>query len=438
MGIELRPRFDVRDARLVRSDRVDDEAPAPNAPARPSAPALGHFVNSATPLVIEYNPTRPRGRLRYSLAHELAHALFVDAGEATRHRTPMGAVGQMATDDSWQLELLCNVAAAELLMPAAEVEGLVNIDTDIDFLMVQRKRFNVSTEALLRRLVHASVRPMALGAFSRVEESASSSLRCEYVLGSRTWSGSLRPGALFGPGSPLADASAVGVTARGEVTAANEAMAVQAVGIPSYPGSIFPRVLALFEPLGASRTAPDALRFVTADIATAADAAQKAPVVVAHVVSDGARAWGNRGVAAALKRRFPDAAAAFRAWTIASPENLGLGHVHVVDTASASGEPSVGVASMVVQRGYGPSASPRLSYVALAQALEEVARVAANRGAEVHIPRIGAGQAGGRWDLIQATIERTLLAHGISTVVYTQGQVDKPQQGSQPAGESRR
>ena len=52
LGIPVRPRADVPDARLV-----------------PSA---------AGKVTLEFNPNRPRGRMRFSLAHELAHTLFPD------------------------------------------------------------------------------------------------------------------------------------------------------------------------------------------------------------------------------------------------------------------------------------------------------------------------------------------------------------------------
>ena len=59
------------------------------------------------------------------------------------------------------------------------------------------------------------------------------------------------------------------------------------------------------------------------------------------------------------------------------------------------------IVSMVAQQGYGPGAVTRLRYDALREALAAVADLAARTGASVHIPRIGAGQAGGRWDLIE-------------------------------------
>lgn len=412
MGIGLRPHFDVADARLVTEAASTGESAGDDAP-------LARFIPSDAKLVIEYNPTRPRGRLRYSVAHELAHAFFPDAAEESRHRTYTGAVEALAADDSWQLELLCNVAAAEILMPAAAIEGVVNSATDIDFLMTQRARFHVSTEALLRRLVHATDRPMALAALSRVRDTVDSPLRCDYVLTSRTWSGSLERGTRLDTEAIGGVPSAVGQTARGTATVVGVDWSIQAVGASAYPGRFLPRVLALFEPTDAAETAKPGLTYVVSNIADAIDAAAPAtPVALAHVVSDRVRAWGRFGVAGALGTVVPDAAAAFRQWSIAKGENLTLGNIHSVVVPAANGA-QVTVASLVAQAGFGPSATPRLSYVSLAETLDKLGEIAAAGGATVHMPRIGAGQGGGRWDLIEAAIERTLLARRVPVVIYT-------------------
>jgi hypothetical protein len=82
LRIEVVPRDDVREARTVpvgRENRVR----------------------------IEFNPNRPKGRLRYSIAHEISHTFFEDCGDRVRHRGEDAAV---ASDD-WQLEALCNIAA---------------------------------------------------------------------------------------------------------------------------------------------------------------------------------------------------------------------------------------------------------------------------------------------------------------------------------------
>src|SRR3569833_3263699 len=60
---------------------------------------------------IEYNPNRGVNRARYSIAHEIAHTLFPDCAETIRHRKPYHS----SEGDNWQLEMLCNVGAAEIL-----------------------------------------------------------------------------------------------------------------------------------------------------------------------------------------------------------------------------------------------------------------------------------------------------------------------------------
>lgn len=415
MGIGLRPHFDVADARLVAEKAGIVEASHGSSPTAP----LAGFVASRAPMVIEYNPTRPRGRLRFSVAHELAHAFFPDAAEETRHRTYTGAVEELAADDSWQLELLCNVAAAEILMPAAAIEGLINSDTDIDFLMTQRARFHVSTEALLRRLVHATNRPMALAALSRARDTVDSALRCDYVLTSRAWAGTIERNAEIPADSFGGVPSAVGQTARGTASVNGTTWDVQAVGVPAYPGRFLPRVLALFATPEAAPVQRAGLTHVVGDLAEAIDADdEENAVVIAHVVSDSAHAWGRYGVAGVLARVVPDARSAFRSWSIANADNLTLGNVHSVTVPASNGR-QVTVASLVAQAGYGPSTGPRLSYVALAATLDQLADVAVAVGGTVHMPRIGSGQGGGRWDLIEAAIERSLLAREVPVVIYT-------------------
>jgi hypothetical protein len=416
MGIGLRPHFDIADARLIAAPKDGSGAPSQTTAEAP----LARFVPASTRLIIEYNPTRPRGRLRYSVAHELAHAFFPDAASEPRHRTYTGAVEELANDDSWQLELLCNVAAAEILMPTAAIEGLLDTDTDIDFLMSKRAKFHVSTEALMRRLVHATSRPMALAAFNRVHDTVSAPLRCDYVLTSRAWTGNLERGTVVEREHFPAAPTAVGQTTRGRATIDDRSWNVQTVGTAAYPGRALPRVLALVEPLEATHDALPGLTYRMGDIADAVRDASGRPVIVAHLVNDATHAWGRYGPAGALARVVPDAAKAFRFWTIADPDNLTLGQVHAVKVP-ANNDQMITVASLVAQAGYGPSSVPRVSYVSLAQALDTLAEVAqsAGEGATVHMPRIGAGEGGGRWDLIEATIERTLLARDIPVVVYT-------------------
>src|SRR5438876_4695326 len=48
--------------------------------------AEARTVPSGAQLNIEFNPNRPRGRVRYSICHEIAHTLFPDCRDFVRNR----------------------------------------------------------------------------------------------------------------------------------------------------------------------------------------------------------------------------------------------------------------------------------------------------------------------------------------------------------------
>jgi hypothetical protein len=63
--------------------------------------------------LILYNPSRQRGRISFSVAHEIAHTFFPNSVSGARFRT-------MCDPDSREgneLERLCDLAASEILMP---------------------------------------------------------------------------------------------------------------------------------------------------------------------------------------------------------------------------------------------------------------------------------------------------------------------------------
>lgn len=395
---------------LVPGNTVMDATISPAGAASPHR-RPSKLLATDVPLEIAFNPSRPRGRLRFSIAHEIAHAFFPDVTERTRHRTPTGAISSSDTDES-ELELLCNVIAAELLLPDDAVTGLLDIDTDIDFIMETRKRWDVSTEALLRRLVASSKRGLTLIAASRSDDTSDARLRIDYTVGPAATE--FPRGQVLGAKESTSAPYAVGQTTRVITYINGDAYTMQGVGTPAYPGRLLPRVLVLLEPVRESAT-DERIEWVTADITDLGDGVE--PVVIAHVVSDAARAWSRQGVAAALARSFPQAAAAYRSWTIASPDNLQLGHTHEL-AQDLAGRP-VTIVSMVAQQGYGPATATRLNYSGLRECLARVAVVADRRGAAVHLPRIGAGQAGGRWDLIEAIIVDELSDHGVAVSVHT-------------------
>lgn len=128
--------------------------------------------------------------------------------------------------------------------------------------------------------------------------------------------------------------------------------------------------------------------------------------IIAHIVNDQG-GWG-RGFVVALSKRYPQAEAAYRRWArqpVADEPPFALGEVQFVAVA-----PDLWVANMLAQHAYRtPDNSVPLRYDALEHALLRVAQFASAHGATVHMPRIGAGLAGGEWARIAMLIDQCLV-----------------------------
>ncbi|GIE77040.1 Appr-1-p processing protein [Actinoplanes philippinensis] len=153
-----------------------------------------------------------------------------------------------------------------------------------------------------------------------------------------------------------------------------------------------------------------AIRFVKGD-ATSPQA--KGPKIIAHVSND-IGGWG-KGFVVAISRRWREPERAFRQWHRERAGNdFGLGATQLVRV-----RPDVWVANMVGQRGIRTgSGGPPVRYEAIGQCLHTVAGHAVELGASVHMPRIGCGLAGGRWERIEPLIVDALCARDIPVTVY--------------------
>lgn len=107
---------------------------------------------------IEFNPNKSRGRQRFSVAHEIAHTFFPDCAEAIRNRTRVSN----DTEDSWQVEMLCNLAAAEFLMPIGSGSMIENETVSIDNILRLQTKYEVSTEAISIKLARMTADPCVI------------------------------------------------------------------------------------------------------------------------------------------------------------------------------------------------------------------------------------------------------------------------------------
>ncbi|MEW2134380.1 macro domain-containing protein [Streptomyces sp. NPDC005435] len=141
--------------------------------------------------------------------------------------------------------------------------------------------------------------------------------------------------------------------------------------------------------------------------------------VIAHVCND-AGGWG-RGFVAALSGRWPEPEASYRVWYRDRAGNdFGLGAVRLVPVA-----PDLWVANMIGQHGMrrpGRTAPAPVRYDAIDTALDRLAGQVIQRGASVHMPRIGCGLAGGSWPRVEPLITERLVRRGVAVTVYDHGE----------------
>jgi len=352
---------------------------------------------------VDFNPNQSSRRIRFSIAHELAHTLFPDCRAQVRHRLRSDTI----REDEWQLEMLCNIAAGELLMPAgsfaAESMGRLTIDNLLEF----QDEFGVSMEAILLRVVRLERRHCAVFVASYSEE-----VWClDYAVETKGAGFGLGSGLLLPKNTRIANCRAIGYTAKGEETwVKGQMIHVESVAIPGYSGHKQPRVAGIVYRKGDRGQASARITFVIGDATKPHGDGDK---VIAHIVNDAATRWGGAGFAKAIRNRWPAAYDEFHHWAETYRRQLRLGRTQVSRV-----EDEVTIFSMIAQRGYGESSLPRIRYQHLKTCLSELREFAISNNASVHIPRIGCGEAGGNWEIVQDLILECLSDHGVSVTVY--------------------
>lgn len=380
-GIPTVPREDVLDARIV---------------------PLG-----SQKAQIEFNPNRPRGRLRFSIAHEIAHTLFPDYIENIRNR---GKANTTVNDD-WQLELLCNIVAAEFLMPVGnEIDSKTPVT--VDNILRLQKEFDVSTEAISIRLAKVTLEPCTIFAAARVFDAQNiRTYRLDYSIPSRASTLEF-PRGLEINDTILSQCTAVGYTAKGiqlDIGKFRE-LYLECVGIPSYPGRNYPRVIGIAHH-GNGKTVK-ALS-ITSIRGNALELRGTGPQIIAQIVNDKTPNWGA-GFARTIRNKYPSAQKDFREWVAQNPREFKLGNTQICIVSE-----ELYIVNMIAQHGYGVSVKPRIRYTALRDCLLQLKEAAINKNAGVHMPRIGTGYAGGNWSYILELIDEVLVRNGIDVTIYT-------------------
>lgn len=353
--------------------------------------------------IIEYNPTQPRERIRFSIAHELAHILFPDYRAEIRNRAHVN------TGDDWQLETLCNIAASEFVLPIGSLPQNVG-EAPIEELMRLRREFDVSAEAFLIRVVKTSESPISMFVAKPTEDAEGRRrYEIEYSIDSPTAPIQRLRGMRLPLNSEVRFCTAIGHShATQESWPQGRLVAMEFVGIPTHPGAKFPRVAGIIRHDRSEAIAtPIAYRH-----GNIVDAIGKGPAIFCQLVNDRAVRWGG-GVAKKFAERCPEAEKEFseKIMLISARDRLGRAiFVSLNDNDK--------LANIIGQEGFGKSLFPRIRYSAVQSAFRHVAQEAVNSNATVHMPRIGTGAAGGEWSIIEEIVDDELVRRGIKVIVY--------------------
>ena len=118
-------------------------------------------------LTIVWNESAPGKRANFSVAHEIGHTLFPSCAVDAQFRTQ----GGLNFHPDQFIERLCDIAAAELLMPLDDFRGdLAEHGATTASVLALSDRYQASPEAVALRMQALSPEPLAVARFEDAEQ----------------------------------------------------------------------------------------------------------------------------------------------------------------------------------------------------------------------------------------------------------------------------
>ena len=152
-----------------------------------------------------------------------------------------------------------------------------------------------------------------------------------------------------------------------------------------------------------------AIEYLTGDATSPVGEGKK---IITHICND-IGGWG-KGFVLAISKRWKEPELQYKKW-YKSKENFELGQVQFVEVSNG-----ITIANIIGQRDIktAKAGTPPIRYEAVRKGLAHVAKRANEIQAPVHMPRIGCGLAGGKWEEIEKIIKEELSSQGIKVFVY--------------------
>ncbi len=137
--------------------------------------------------------------------------------------------------------------------------------------------------------------------------------------------------------------------------------------------------------------------------------------IIAHICND-IGGWG-KGFVTAISKKWKAPENEYRQW-FKNGENFYLGEIQLIKV-----EDEIWIGNMIAQHNIITASGgiPPIQYDAVEKCLEKLAGQAVQINATIHMPRIGCGLAGGKWEKIEPIIEKTLVKNNLEVYVYDFG-----------------
>lgn len=128
---------------------------------------------------------------------------------------------------------------------------------------------------------------------------------------------------------------------------------------------------------------------------------------IVHVCND-IGAWGA-GFVMALSNKWPEPESSYRWWATRDLDGYHYQRFQLGEVQFVRVEYDTYVANMIAQGGVINKDNPTpIRYDALLECLTQVNEVALSIGASIHMPRIGCGLAGGKWEEVEKVINEAM------------------------------
>ncbi|EAK8406805.1 Appr-1-p processing protein [Listeria monocytogenes] len=137
----------------------------------------------------------------------------------------------------------------------------------------------------------------------------------------------------------------------------------------------------------------------------------KGNTIIAHICND-VGGWG-KGFVLAISRKWKEPEKDYRKW-YKDKNDFKLGEVQLIPVTDY-----ISICNMIGQKGTKTaSKGAPIRYEAVESCLEKLSEIAKEQQASIHMPRIGCGLAGGKWEIIEPIIRKTLIANDIEVYIY--------------------